>query len=383
MAAPAEVALRRLTLTNFRNYQSASLSISARLVAFVGANGAGKTNLLEAISLLTAGRGLRRAALADLTRKLIDPPQPERNMSWALSAQVDSIVGETRIGTGHTPEGGRKIRIDGADARSSEALLEYLRVLWLIPAMDGLFTGAAGDRRRFLDRLVLAIDPGHGRRVADLEKALRQRNRCLADNMDARVLDAIEAQVASLGVCVALARRESVALLQTRIAAQSGLGLPFPQAGVALEGSFEREADNFPASDLEDRFAGLLARNRGRDRAAGRTLEGPHRSDLVVTHLAKKMPAAMASTGEQKALLIGLVLAHAELAASVSGMTPILLLDEVAAHLDPERRAALFSRLDDLGLQVFMTGTDKALFVDLPQSAEIFTVSDNDVSSSS
>ncbi|MXN66783.1 DNA replication/repair protein RecF [Stappia sp. GBMRC 2046] len=373
MAGPTPVALRRLTLSDFRNYASLSLDVGARLVAFVGANGAGKTNLIEAVSLLTAGRGLRRAPLADLIRK-------GAAGGFAVSALLDGPYGETRLGTGYDPgETGRRVRIDGEDARTSESLLDYLRVLWLLPSMDGLFTGSAGDRRRFLDRLVLAIDPGHGRRVADLEKALRSRNRLLEEGATPAYFDAIESQIAQIGVAVALARRETVNLLSGRIAAQGALGLPFPQAGIRLEGSFEVEADAVAASDIEDRYIEILREGRARDRAAGRTLEGPHRSDLAVTHLAKDMPAGMASTGEQKALLIGLVLAHADLTASVAGMTPVLLLDEIAAHLDPDRRAALFARLDTLGLQVFMTGTDPLLFESLGHSAQLFTVGDGKV----
>ncbi len=368
MAEPSPVALSRLSLTDFRNYTSLSLEPGSRMVAFVGENGAGKTNLLEAISLLSAGRGLRRAQLADLVRR--GAPS-----GFAISAIVDGPFGETRIGTGFTPgESGRKVRIDGEEARSSEALLDYLRVLWLLPAMDSLFSGPAGDRRRFLDRLVLAIDPGHGRRVAEFEKALRARNRLLEDGGTAAYLDALESQVAQLAIAVALARRETVQLLQSRLAAKDAADLPFPQAHIRLQGTFEDDAETMAAADLEDHYRLQLREGRARDRAAGRTLDGPHRSDLAVTHLAKAMPAAMASTGEQKGLLIGLVLAHAGLTASISGMTPVLLLDEVAAHLDPIRREALFERLDRLGGQVFMTGTDPLLFAHLPPSSRLLKV---------
>jgi len=374
MGEPVRVALRSLSLTNFRNYAQVSLALDGRLIAFVGENGAGKTNLLEAVSLLTAGRGLRRAPLDEIGLKGCAAP-------WSVAARVAGVADETRLGVGHTPgEPGRRIRIDGADARTSDQLLDYLRVLWLLPSMDGLFTGPAGDRRRFLDRLVLAVDPGHGRRVADLEKALRARNRLLDQGGGPAYLDAVEAQLAPLAVAVSLARRETVALLVERIARQAGLGLPFPRADVALAGTFEDEAAALPACDLEDRYLAALAAGRGRDRAAGRTLEGPHRSDLAVRHVAKDMPAALASTGEQKALLIGLVLAHAEVTAATAGMTPVLLLDEVAAHLDPGRRRALFTRLADLGLQVLMTGTDPQLFVDLPAESRLMTVANGAVS---
>ena len=368
MGEPVRVALRNLTLTDFRNYAHASVALDARLIAFVGDNGAGKTNLLEAVSLLTAGRGLRRAPLGEIGRHGVATP-------WSVAARLDGAGGETRLGVGHGPgDPGRRIRIDGTDVRASDALLDHLRVLWLLPSMDGLFTGPASDRRRFLDRLVLAIDPGHGRRVADLEKTLRARNRLLDENASSGYLDAVEAQLAPLAVAVSLARRETVALLSTRVAAQGALGLPFPLAEIALTGAFETQASAVPAIDLEDRYLTMLSNARMRDRAAGRTLEGPHRSDLAVRHAAKDMPAALASTGEQKALLIGLVLAHAEVTAVTAGMTPVLLLDEVAAHLDPGRRRALFSRLSELGLQVLMTGTDPQLFVDLPMPHALMTV---------
>jgi DNA replication and repair protein RecF len=374
MGEPVQVALSSLTLTDFRNYEQASVAFGARLVALVGDNGSGKTNLREAVSLLTAGRGLRRAQLDDIRRQ-------GAPAGWSVAARVEGVAGETRIGVGHAPgETGRRVRIDGADARSSEQLLAYLRVLWLLPAMDGLFTGAAGDRRRFLDRLVLAIDPGHGRRVADLEKTLRARNRLLEEGGSAAFLDAVEAQLAPLAVAVGFARRETVALLQARIRQQGDLGLPFPLAGVELAGEFERDCEGVAAYDIEDRYRDQLAATRMRDRAAGRTLYGPHRSDLAVRHLAKDMPAALASTGEQKALLIGLVLAHAEVTSQTAGMTPVLLLDEVAAHLDPGRRRALFSRLAELGLQVLMTGTDSQLFVDLPEGSQILKVAQSTIS---
>lgn len=362
-------ALTSLTLTDFRNYPHLSLSFSQPLVAFIGDNGIGKTNILEAISLLTAGRGLRRAPLIDLTRK-------DATQGWAVSAVFCKDGYDTRIGTGLSPsETGRRVRIDGEDARSSEVLLDYMRVLWLVPSMDGLFTGPGSDRRRFLDRLTLAIDPTHGRRVSDFEKALRQRNRLLENGGNARFLSAIEHQVAELGTAVSAARKETVALLGEAINAQAERGLPFPVASLSLASAFEDEMLGLSATDQEDRYRELLEQGRPRDRAAGRTLNGPHLSDLLVRHVEKQMPAAQSSTGEQKALLIGLVLAHADLTASVTDIRPVLLLDEVAAHLDPGRRAALFSRLLEIGGQVFMTGTDISLFEALPSQGEIFRIS--------
>ncbi|WP_434054147.1 MAG: DNA replication/repair protein RecF [Roseibium sp.] len=358
----------RLSLTEFRNHERLSFPVASSMVALVGANGAGKTNVLEAISFLTAGRGLRRATLADIARS----PGPG---SWSVAATVELDGLETKLGTGLV-EGasGRKVRIDGEDVRGSETLLDYVRVLWLVPAMDGLFTGPGSDRRRFLDRLTLSVDPGHGRRVGNFETALRQRNKLLEQGGTDTFLSALEQQVAELGTAVSIARRETVDLLAQTVADQETQSQPFPHASLELEGAFERDTAGMNAADREEHYRVLLANGRGRDRAAGRTLNGPHLSDLKVRHAAKDMPAALASTGEQKALLIGLILAHCELTAKVSGMTPILLLDEVAAHLDPDRRAALFSKLVMLGGQVFMTGTDQALFEALPTEAQVLEI---------
>ncbi|WP_068084642.1 DNA replication/repair protein RecF [Polycladidibacter stylochi] len=369
MAALVPVALKRLSLTDFRNYTHATLHFSSSMVAFCGPNGSGKTNLLEAISFFSPGRGLRRCVLSDASRA-------NGAGGWAVNCQMTGAFEETRIGTGLTlGETSRKLRIDGDEVRSSEVLLEYLRVLWLVPSMDGLFTGAASERRKFLDRLVLALHPGHGRVVSNYERALRQRNRLLFEAGGGGYLDAIEAQVAELGSALALARRETVMLLSEKLHQQcQRAGQPFPSALVSLSGEFEDETAGLNAIEVENAFKESLREGRLKDRAAGRTLVGPHRSDLIVLHLEKELPAALASTGEQKALLISLVLAHAELTSAISGMTPTLLLDEVAAHLDPIRRIALFERLQALGGQVFMSGTDASLFVDLPSCSEIIQV---------
>ncbi|MEP2871980.1 MAG: DNA replication/repair protein RecF [Parasphingorhabdus sp.] len=364
--------LTRMTFTDFRNYADLKIEVTAKMVAFVGANGAGKTNILEAISFLTAGRGMRRAILADVARS-------DGSGGWSVAAKIMLDGMETAIGTGLVSGStGRKVRIDGEEVRGSETLLEYMRVLWLVPSMDGLFTGPGSDRRRFLDRLTLAIDPTHGRRVSDFENALRQRNRLLDQNGSDSFLSALEQQVAELGTAVSIARNETVGLLSQMISDKATEYAAFPHASLALEGTFEAETLGLTASDREDHYRRMLNDGRSRDRAASRTLSGPHLSDLKVRHAAKDMPAAQSSTGEQKALLIGLVLAHAELTAKVAGMTPVLLLDEVAAHLDPDRRATLFSRLNSLGGQVFMTGTDEALFEALPKSSEVFEIKDRD-----
>ena len=364
--------ISKLTLTNFRNYAALSLDLAPGAIVLSGDNGAGKTNLLEAISLLTPGRGLRRAPYGDVAREGGDG-------GFALHARIDGPEGEVEIGTGISGsdgpgEGGRRVRINGAPARSVEEMLEWLRVVWLTPAMDGLFPGPAADRRRFLDRLVLAIDPGHGQRALDYEKAMRGRNRLLTEgSRDGAWFDAIETQMAETGVAIAAARAELARLLAAMIDKLPSSS-PFPQADISLSGELESEVAVAPAVDVEERFRRALANGRERDRAAGRTLAGPHRSDLVVRHRPKSMPAELCSTGEQKALLVGIVLSHARLTGEMSGLTPILLLDEIAAHLDAGRRAALFAILEDLNCQAFMTGTDAALFSSLEGRAQFLTV---------
>ncbi|TPM39082.1 DNA replication/repair protein RecF [Mesorhizobium sp. B2-3-4] len=367
---PAQTHISKLTLTNFRNYATLTMDVAPGAVVFSGDNGAGKTNLLEAISFLTPGRGLRRAPYVDVAREGGDG-------GFALHARLDGADGEVEIGTGisggDSAESGRRVRINGAAARA-EDMLEWLRVVWLTPAMDSLFTGPAADRRRFLDRLVLAIDPGHGQRALDYEKAMRGRNRLLTEgSRDAGWFEAIETQMAETGVAIAAARAEMVRLLTAMIVRLPDTG-PFPQADIGLSGYLEAEIATAPAVDVEERFRRALADGRDRDRAAGRTLEGPHRSDLIVRHRPKAMPAELCSTGEQKALLVGIVLSHARLTGEMSGLTPILLLDEIAAHLDGGRRAALFSILEELNCQAFMTGTDAALFSSLAGRAQFLTV---------
>lgn len=373
-AEPDPVAISRLKLSNFRNYASADIALEPGLVVLAGENGAGKTNLLEAISLLTPGRGLRRAAYSDMQGKA-------GTGGFAIHATVENPDGETEIGTGTSGgegENGRRVRINGANATADE-LMERLRVAWLTPAMDALFTGPAGDRRRYLDRLVLAIDPAHGRRALDYEKAMRGRNRLLAeDSRDGRWFEAIEAQMAETGVAIAAARMELLQLMRAMIE-KLPEGGPFPKADIAIEGDVERQIADRPAVEIEEGLIRQLAEDRGRDRAAGRTLAGPHRSDLLVRHRPKDMAAEFCSTGEQKALLVGMTLAHARLTAEVAGMTPILLLDEIAAHLDEGRRAALFSILGESGGQTLMTGTDAALFSSIAEQAQFLTVANGSV----
>jgi DNA replication and repair protein RecF len=328
----------RLSLTDFRSYASALIDPGPGFVLLSGDNGAGKTNVLEAVSLLSPGRGLRGAALSEMARI-------GSGGAFAVAADLESAT----IGTGtlaNAPER-RQVRINGA-AASVNSLSEWLSVLWLTPAMDRLFTGSAGERRRFLDRLVLALEPGHAHHAARYEAAMRARNKLLADEpWDNVWLGSLEVAMAEHGERLVDARESAVAALDLAVA--TAPEDEFARASLRLEGWNGRD------------LAGALKANRARDAGAGRATEGPHRQDLVVMHRAKSMPAARSSTGEQKALLLGLVLAHAELVAERRGAPPLLLLDEVAAHLDPKRRAALFARLEGRG-QVWMTATEASLF---------------------
>ncbi len=359
-------AVRRLVLSDFRNYPALDLMVDAPMVALVGENGAGKTNILEALSLFSPGRGLRRADFGDVIRQ-----GAERG--FAVSMEIESGLGLVQLGAGFEPgaEGGRRCRIDREPVSSATAFADHCRLIWLTPDNDGLFRGPAGDRRRFLDRLVLAVDSSHGARVNALEKALRSRNRLLENaRPDAQWLDAIEREMAETAVAVAAARRETVNRLRGVIEADHQTDSPFPFAIVALEGELETALAGAAALAVEESYRQTLRDNRWRDQAAGRTLVGPNTSDLSVRHGPKDIPAERSSTGEQKALLIGLILAHARLVQQMSGMAPLVLLDEVAAHLDPRRREALYQRLAGIGGQVWMTGTDGSLFDAMPEGAQ-------------
>ncbi|GLQ53452.1 DNA replication/repair protein RecF [Devosia nitrariae] len=361
--------ISRLRLTAFRNYLSAALDLDSRHLVLTGPNGAGKTNLLEAISLLSPGRGLRRASFETVQAQGSDMP-------WAVAATVETEDGPADIGTGGAAgDGARRVRINGANVRSVEAMSDYLRVLWLTPAMDGLFAGPASDRRRFLDRLVTTLIPGHSGAVSDYEKAMRARNKLLEEQGDPRWLDAVETQLAETAAAVHLARTDSLAHLQTLIA-ESLEDPNFPAAELALTPLFEDRPEPVASTALEAELKGVWAASRHLDRAAGRTIYGPHRVDLEVTYAQKGVPAALGSTGEQKALLIGLILAHARLVKRRTGIAPFLLLDEIAAHLDPDRRRALFGALDALGTQCFLTGTDQMLFTALEARAQRVRVED-------
>lgn len=363
----------RLSLSDFRSYSDAVMAPGPGLVILTGENGAGKTNVLEAVSLLSPGRGLRGATLGEMARKggsggfgVAAKLGPSASLEGLAPVSAESTAqftpdsptpnsspegeGLVDIGTGTSasaPER-RQVRINGA-ATSANSLAEWLSVLWLTPAMDRLFLEGASGRRRFLDRLVLALEPGHALHAARYEAAMRARNKLLAEEGpgDEAWLGALEARMAEHGAAIVDARRHSVAALTARLeTAPEG---PFARAALALEGG-------------EEALAPALAAGRLRDAAAGRTLAGPHRTDLLVTHVAKQQPAERCSTGEQKALLLAIILAHADLVAERAGRRPILLLDEVAAHLDPRRRAALFARLEAGGGQVWVTGTERSLF---------------------
>ncbi len=374
-----KIFIAALRLNQFRNYSNISLQFDQKHVVLCGENGAGKTNLLEAVSFLSPGRGMRRATYSDVANAKGDG-------SWAVNAELSGPDDVSTIGTGLTlgPTGvdnTRKIRINKTPVKSADELLDLCRVVWLTPSMDGLFTGSTSDRRRFLDRMVLAIDPAHGRRVSNYEKAMRSRNRLLEDHAaDPLWLAGIEGQLAEYGAAIAIARVELVELLARMIDRGIKEKTPFPDARLELDGVLENEVDYGSALDLEDRYRDMLRSGRGLDRAAGRTLIGPHRTDLVATHGPKDMAAKLCSTGEQKALLVGIVLAHAILVEEICELSPILLLDEVAAHLDEKRRAGLFDLLDSFGCQAWMTGTDFEMFKPLGNRAQFIEVFNGKVS---
>jgi DNA replication and repair protein RecF len=347
------MALTRLSLTNFRNHNDLILTPGSGFVVLTGENGAGKTNILEAISLLSPGRGLRGAALSDMARQ-------SGPGGFGIAAQL----GDVDLATGTHPGAPdrRIVKINGAQGAAT-GLSEWLSLIWITPAMDRLFMEGASERRRFLDRLVLALDPTHAGHASRYEAAMRQRNRLLNSDMpaDPDWVSAVEAQMVTHGAALATARHHLVLTLAEQLT-KTDEG-PFARAGLALDG-WQWTGD----------FAQQLMVGRARDSAAGRTLVGPHRSDLAVTHIGKNQPAARCSTGEQKALLMGIILAHADLVETARGHRPLLLLDEVAAHLDPLRREALYDRLRPSGGQVWMTGTEAAPFVPLGADATQITL---------
>ena len=377
------MAVTQLSLTDFRCYQSLRLQTDGRTVVLTGPNGAGKTNLLEAISYLAPGRGLRRAQLSEVDRRN-GLSQPLGH--WVVAANVVTSEGAVEVGTGHDAgcehgdrklhDGRRVVRIDGKAVRGQAILARLLSVTWLIPEMDRIFVEGSSARRRFLDRLVYGFDPDHARRVSRYQHALRERSRLLRDGfnrLDPAWLSALEGNIAGDGVAIAAARRDVAHRLARTAAVGPG---PFPKADLRVSGSVEQWLEEMPALAAEDRLRGALHASRADDAHTGGASAGPHRSDLAVSHLETGRCAAQCSTGEQKALLISIVLAHSRLRALEQGAPPILLLDEVAAHLDGARREALFGEICASGAQAWLTGTDDAIFAELDGKAQLFRVAD-------
>lgn len=377
MTASARLSIERLQLANFRNYEALSIVCGPEPQVLVGANGSGKTNLIEAISLLVPGNGARGAHFRDIARAKGDG-------SWTISARAHTHIGALDLGTRFTPPRGaderasRIVRIDGETKPGAGILAEYLDIIWLTPAMDGLFTGAASERRHFLDRLIATFNPGYRTIVNTFERAMTSRNRLLADGVSENAqIEGFEISMAETGVAMAATRASTVRGLEAIIATRHARAphSPFPWAKLSLEGTIDQALTRRPAVDVEDEYRAVLRRTRERDRAAGRTLDGPHRSDLAVEHGPKDMPAKLSSSGEQKSLLLGLILAHAEMIRThKGGAAPILLLDEVTAHLDHTRRAGLFQEIDELGAQAWMTGTDRQAFDALAGRANFWAV---------
>lgn len=368
-------AITRLTLTDFRNYQSLRINPTQPLIALTGQNGAGKTNVLEAVSLLVPGRGLRGSAFNVIARL-------GGSASWAVAADIITPDADHKIGTGFEGDplaedggtSGRSAMIDSITQRSPGPLSDYLKMLWLTPAMDRLFAGPASDRRRFFDRLVIAFDSHHGARVSAFEKLMRERNFLLQDpRCDFTWLSSIETQMAEQAVAISAARNEAATVLAKHFAGHAEK-TSFPWGMLQLNGEIESIVAAKPAVQAESEYAMILKEQRGLDRAQQRTLKGPHRTDFSVLHGPKSQSAELCSTGEQKALLIGLVLAQARAVKELVGAAPVLLLDEVAAHLDVHRRRGLFEALDGLGVQAWMTGTDASLFDEAGKVSSLYNV---------
>ncbi|HFC05060.1 MAG TPA: DNA replication/repair protein RecF [Rhizobiales bacterium] len=373
------IAIRNVDLSNFRNYPRLHIETGPGPIVLTGANGSGKTNLLEAISMFMPGRGMRGNSFEAMLFKQADTAQ------WAVSVSLDRPDEPLRMGTSwqQTVNGSgqtRQANIDRQAAKGVGAFGNHIRLIWLTPSMDRLFSGSAGDRRRFLDRIVAASDPGHRRMLNSFEKLMRQRNVMLAEGRyDAAWLSILEQQMAEQAIAIAATRLAAIDVLQEHIdeTPETGGRSVFPAARLMLTGDIEASLRHTPAVQSEDEYAKMLCDSRKIDQAAGRTLNGPHRSDLLVFHSAKKMEARACSTGEQKALLIGLILAQAKMVQSAfGGQMPVLLLDEIAAHLDVDRRKGLFEELIRSGAQCWLTGTDKMQFEALQDRAQFFTVTD-------
>ncbi len=376
---PFPTVIERLTLTDFRCYGSARIETGGRPVVLTGPNGAGKTNILEAISFLTPGRGLRRCGLSDVSRQGVGVPDNEAtspSRPWAVAARVGTPDGTIEIGTGLAEPGAEKrtVRIDGENAKNQTSLSDYMDAQWLTPQMDRLFIDGKSARRRFLDRLVYGYDPAHAGRISSYEHAMRERSRLLREGQgDETWIATLEDTMAAKGIAVAAARSELVDRLGRFCRAPHG---SFPGAGLMIEGDVEQWLAEGPAIEAEDKLREALVASRGQDSISGGAQVGPHRSDLHVRHLEKDQPAELCSTGEQKALLISIVLADARMAAAERGRVPVLLLDEVAAHLDEQRRRSLYDELQAIGAQVWLTGTDRRLFEPLSGKALFLSVAD-------
>jgi len=380
-AAGPVVWLQRLVLTDFRNYGRAEIQLDRRPVVLTGPNGAGKTNLLEAISFLIPGRGLRHARLPEIDRMLAAEADGQpRRAAWGIAATVNRPEAQVDLGTGRDPAaaGGRDrrlVKIDGALAGGQSALAQILSVAWLTPQMDRLFLDGALQRRKFVDRLVFGLDPDHAKRLGQYDHLLHERVQVLRGEGDGRRdpawLAVLEQQIAERGIAISAARRDLIDRLTAAMAAGAG---PFPRALLRLEGAVDSWLGEVPALAAEERLRDMLAHSRAADAEAGGALWGPHRSDLVAVHQGNGMPAALCSTGEQKALLVATVLAFARQLADLRAQTPLLLLDEVVAHLDETRRHALFEELRLLGLQAWLTGTDAAFFDGMAGDAQFFDV---------
>ncbi|NVJ93418.1 MAG: DNA replication/repair protein RecF [Methylocystaceae bacterium] len=376
------IAVTRLTLSNFRCYEFQRLDLDTRPVVLSGKNGAGKTNILEAVSLLAPGRGMRRAKAGELARR-DEGCDEESSRAWGVAATVETVGGAVDIGTGREEAGKsgtrerRVVRIEGQTARGQSALADYVDVVWLLPQMDRLFLDGAIARRRFLDRLVFGFDPAHAGRMNAYEHGLRERSKLLKSGRhDDRWLNGLEEQMASKAVAVAAARKDIGQRLN--LLAIDGYG-PFPGAKLTPTGMVEGWLDEFSALEVEDKFRAFLAEHRLIDAQVGGAKDGVHKSDLLVRHVPKDQPAEVCSTGEQKALLTGMVLANTRALALDRGRMPLLLLDEVGAHLDEDRRKALFEAICAMGAQAWMTGTDLASFAPMKDRANFFTVENGDV----
>ena len=371
---PSRLSVERILLTEFRSYRDLMLKVGPDHVVLTGQNGAGKTNLLEALSLLAPGRGLREARLTDLRRRGFDTP------TWAVAAELCTARGSIQIGTGSSSrsEGAREVRVQGVPASSQDGLARELHVIWLTPRMDRIFTDSPGGRRRFFDRLVVGFDPSHSTRLGAYQRMLGERARILRYRSgDAGWLDALEHTISENAVAISAARQETLRRLNDALA--SPVGDLFPSVTVELAGTVESWLGRFPALEVEERLCGAFARARPEDAEKGGSVVGPHRTDLMVRHLGKDIPAEYCSTGEQKMLLISIVLAHAQAQSELFGQTPLILLDEVMAHLDSVHRSALAEALCSLGGQTWMTGISNELFSDFGARAQILSISDGTV----